>query len=121
MAVDFMMRPADVLSIYGTTPMRLALAALALAVASPAGAAPRCMARIVMDVGADGSSGSVMHKGGALFGPIKTVVVDRKSGRTSYCAHGPSCYSTGAMDIITPCRFEQSIFSDNEDIYLTAK
>ena len=101
--------------------MRLALALAALVVASPAMAADRCMARVVQDVGADEEPASVIHKGGALFGPVTQVKINRKTGRASYCAHGDYCYGSGAMDIAAPCRFSQSDFSDNEDIYLTAR
>lgn len=101
--------------------MRFALALAALVVASPAGAADRCMARVVRDVGSDEEPASVMHKGGALFGPVTQVKLNRKTGRASYCAHGDYCYGSGAMDVVTPCRFDQSDFNDDESIYLTAR
>ncbi|MGI3900529.1 MAG: hypothetical protein ACRYGP_28330 [Janthinobacterium lividum] len=101
--------------------MRLALALATLMAATPAWAVDRCMARVLRDVGADEEPASVMHKGGHLFGPITQVKIGRKTGRASYCAHGDYCYGSGAMDMAAPCRFDQSDFSDDENIYLTAR
>ena len=102
--------------------MRLALTLAALVVtAGPAMAADRCMARVVRDVGADEEPASVMHKGGALFGPVTQVKIIRKTGRASYCAHGDYCYGSGAMDIVASCRFDQSDFNDDDNIYLIAR
>ena len=60
---------------------------------------------------------SVLHRG-KLYGPITQMRVNKKTGRTVYCEHGGYCYSSGSMDIISPCRISSSDYEDEDDFYL---
>lgn len=79
------------------------------------------MAKVVKDVGAEESPSSVMKKG-RVWAQITQVRVNKKSGKTTYCAHGDYCYDSSAIDIVTPCRIVRTApaFSslEEDDFYL---
>ena len=91
----------------------MAVALISLA-AVPASAKPeKCLARVIKDVPAMEDATSILRKGSKDFRQITGVVVNKKTGKMFYCAHGSFCYDSAAIEIVSPCRFFPA--EDKED------